>query len=226
MKKVLLANNVKEFLSGKVSFLDRADIAVYTAASNAELLKIHREEEADLIVTVLDMPGVRSEEVFRVIRQNAELRQVSVIIIGEDTLANRERLKKCGANDVFTHPVDLARLHLRMQQLLHVAPRMSYRAPLAVAIQGSFKDRPLPFRTENISASGMLLKTGEPLSAGDGIFFSFFLPKGAHVSGYGEIVRITQPQPGQDGFCYGIRYTNIDPGDRSEIEAAVKKSPP
>jgi len=223
MKKVLLTKYVKNLIAGQNNFLNRSDITVVTASTNAEVLKIHREEKVDLIVTQLETPGIKSEKIFALIRDNEELRGVSIIIICNDTLAHRERCKQCRANAVFTTPVDTALLLIKMQHLLNVAPRMNYRAALAVAIQGKFKNRPLPFWTENISASGMLIKAKEPLSKGEGIFFSFFLPDGTHVSGYGEITRINRPGLEQDSFLDGIKFTSIDPGVQSAIDAVVKK---
>ena len=223
MKKVLLANDLKGLLIEKNSFLDRSDVKVLTTTSNAELLKIHRQEEVDLIVTQLDAPGIKSELIFDAIRNNEELRQVSTILICKDTLTHRERCKQCRPNVVFTLPVDTALLYSKMQQLLNVAPRKFYRSALAVAIQGKFKDRPLPFFTENISSSGMLIRSDEPLSKGDGIFFSFFLPNGTHIAGYGEITRVIPPETSHDVLLYGIKFTNIDPGVQSAIEAVINK---
>jgi CheY-like chemotaxis protein len=223
MKKVLLTEDLKNLMSKKSSFLDRADIKVFAASTNGELLKTHREIRADLIVSELDLPGVKSEKIFGLIRQNTELRAVSVIIVCADTLANRERCKRCGANEVFPLPVDTPELHLKMQQLLNIAPRMFYRVGLAVAIQGKFKDRPLPFWTENISASGILIRAQEPLSRGEGIFFSFFLPEGTHVSGYGEIARVGRTADARGAFLYGIKFTNVAPDVISAIEAAIRK---
>jgi CheY-like chemotaxis protein len=223
MKKVLLANDLKSLLIEKNSFLDRADIKVLTTTSNAELLKIHRQEEVDLIVTQLDAPGIKSELLFDTIRKSEDLRKVSTILICKDTLTHRERCKQCRPNAVFTMPVDTALLHSKIQQLLNVAPRKFYRSALAVAIQGNFKDRPLPFFTENISSSGMLIRSDEPLSKGDGVFFSFFLPNGTHVTGYGEITRVVPPATPQDVLLYGIRFTNIDPAVQSAIDAIINK---
>lgn len=223
MKKVLLSTEIKKLFTDQSSFLDRSDISVLTAATNAELLKIHREERVDLIVTQLDAPGIKCEKIFEIIREHEDLRKVSLIIVCNDTLAYRERCKLCRPNAVFTHPVDLALLFIKMQQLLNIAPRMSYRTALAVAIQGKFKDRPLPFWTENISTSGMLIKAQEPLSKGDGVFFSFFLPNGTHVSGYGEITRVKSPGSDNDAFFEGIKFTNVEPEIKSAIEAVVKK---
>ena len=224
MKKILLAKGLQGLFLAKGSFFDRSDIKVFTAATNDEVLKIFNKEEIDLIVTQLDMPGIKSEELFSVIRKSKELQKVSVIIVCQDTLAHRERCKQCRANAVFTAPVDIDLLSIKAQQFLNVAPRTLYRAALAVAIEGKFKNRPLPFWTENISANGMLIKTEEPLSKEAGIFFSFFLPDGTHVSGYGEISRIVQLKTAPVTFLYGIKFTNIDPRVRSAIEAVVKLS--
>jgi CheY-like chemotaxis protein len=224
MKKILLAKDLQGLFLEKGSFFDRSDIKVFTAATNDEALKIYNKEEIALIVMQLDMPGIKSEELFSIIRKSKELQKVSIIVVCQDTLAHRERCKQCRANAVFTLPVDTDLLSIKAQQFLNVAPRTLYRAALAVAIEGKFKNRPLPFWTENISANGMLIKTEEPLSKEAGIFFSFFLPDGTHVSGYGEISRIVQLKTAPVTFLYGIKFTNIDPGVRSAIEAVVKLS--
>ncbi len=223
MKKIVVAKEIRSLLTEKNNFLERADIALFTAATSDDVLRIHRKENADLIVTQLDMTGIRTEELFTIIRESEGLRDVSTIIICKDTLAHRERCKRCNANAVFTIPVDTVLLQFKVQQFLNVAPRKSYRAALAVAIQGSFRDKPHPFWTENISSRGMLFRSEEPLSKGDGIFFSFFLPDGTHVSGYGEIARVDKPSAEPEAFLYGIKFTNIDPGVQLAIEAVVKK---
>jgi CheY-like chemotaxis protein len=220
MKKIILTKYVEGLFREKESFLKRADIRVFTVATNDEVLRITTKEEVNLIVTQLDMPGIKSEELFSIIRKSRELQKVSVIIICQDTLAQRERCKQSRANAVFTIPVDIDLLSIKMQQFLNTAPRMLYRAALAVAIEGKFKNRPVPFWTENISANGMLIRTEEPLAKEAGIFFSFFLPNGMHVSGYGEIVRVVRSETA-DTFLYGIKFTNVDPRAKSAIEAAI-----
>lgn len=223
MIKVLVAGSLKSLFMKKSSFLDRSDIQVFTAETSGEVLKIHRQEHVNLIITRLDMPSMKSEELFSIIRNGPELRSVSTILVCEDTLAQRERCKRCNVNAIFTLPVDTAQLHLQVQHFLKVPPRIFYRAALAVAISGKFKNQPLPFRTENISANGMLIITEEPLAKGDGIFFSFFLPNGTHVSGYGEIIRVSQQATKPESFLYGIKFTNVDRDAMAAIDAVVRK---
>ncbi len=224
MKRVLLANDLQDLFNGNDGIFDREDVAVFLASTNDEILNIHREEKVDLIITQLDMPGMRTEDLFNIIRGSREVRGVSTILICKETLAHRERSKLCNANAVYTVPVDKSVLHMKVQELLNIAPRKFYRAALAVGIQGRFKNKPSQFRTENISTSGMLMKAEEPLAKGDGIFFSFFLPDGTHVSGYGEIARTVQLSTILDMFFYGVKFTNLDEETRQAIEETVRKS--
>jgi CheY-like chemotaxis protein len=221
MKKILIATDLKTLLARRSSYLNNAGIRVYTADTNDDLLNLHTEVKANVIITHLDMPGIPTLDLFRIIRKNKDLRDVSVIMICRGNLANRELCKKCGANAIITLPVDTDLLNSKVRQLLNIAPRKNYRAALAVAIEGKFKDRPLPFWTENISASGMLIKTEEPLSRDAGIFVSFFLPDGSHVSGYGEITRVMKLED-EPGFLYGVKFTSIDQEVKSAIKEAVK----
>ena len=145
MRKVLLADELKNLCLEKNGLWSRADIKVFIASTNDDILTLHRKEKIDLIVTRLDLPGIGSEELFSIIRASEELRDVSTIIICKDSLASRERCKQCKANAVLTMPVDTALLHFKIQQFLNVAPRKSYRAALAVAIEGRFKNLPQPF---------------------------------------------------------------------------------
>ena len=223
MKKVLLAGNLKDLFEGKGSFFDRSDVALYTAYTYDRMMKIHRKEGVDLIVTELNMPDMKGEEFFELLRNNEKLRQVSSIIICEDTLDHRQECKRCRANAVFTMPIDAVLLHGKVRQFLDIAPRKFFRTSLAVAIQGTFKDKPSPFYSENISSQGMLIRSEERLAKGDGIFFSFFLPDGTLASGYGEIIRAARTADQGDMYQYGIRFTNIDPTVRAMIEAAMKK---
>lgn len=223
MKKVLIANDLKHLFMEKDSFLNREDITIFTAETNDEALKIHIEEKVDLIVTKLDQPGLRSEELFKIINQSRELREVLTIVIRDSTLFHRERCKRCGAHAVFTNPIDIALLHLKIHQFLDVAPRQSYRVALNVAVEGKFNNRPFLYRTENISATGMLIKAEEIFVQGDQLSLSFYLPDGTRVSARGEVMRIIK-QGNAPGACqYGIKFMDIAPSVQSLIDTFIKK---
>jgi CheY-like chemotaxis protein len=223
MQKVLIANELKPLLVGTERYLDRTDISVFFAATNDEVLKLHVEERMNLIVSKLDMPGHRSEEIFEIIRSSKDLRQVSLIMVCNDDAVHRERSKRCGADAVLTVPLDPGRLSLKVRQFLDVAPRQSYRVVLNVAVEGKLKNRPFLCKTENVSSTGMRMRTGLDLAIGDVIACSFYLPGGAKVSAGGEIVRLIEQAPGPDGSVYGVKFTKISPDVKSAIESFVEK---
>jgi CheY-like chemotaxis protein len=221
--KVLFADSLAGLFLEKSSFFYRTDIILFTADSADDVLKLHREEKLDLIVIELGMPGMDMEKMFAKIRTDDRLRDVSVIMICRDDPEQRERCRRCSANSVFTLPVDVGLFEEKAQELLQIAPRKAYRAIMAVGIQGRFRDKPQPFWTVNISASGMLVRSEEPLGKGDTIFFSFFLPKGAHAGGYGVITRVIQVARVPATYHYGVRFTDLDAETRAAIAAASRR---
>lgn len=227
MKKVLIAHDLKNLCLENNNALDRADVMVFTAATNDELLKMHNEEKVDLIVTKLDLHGMMTEELFDAIKQRKDLHAVSTILVCEDSMLHRARSGQCNANAVFTMPVDAAQLHAKIRQFLDIAPRQSYRVTLNVAVEGKFKNKPFLYRTDNLSTTGMLIsavaKTDEVLVQGDRISFSFYLPDGTRVSARGAVERVIHQTTAPDVCLYGVRFTEIPPVVKSAIDAFVKK---
>ena len=223
MQKVLLANDLKPMLMEEDSFLKRGDIAVFFASSNDEMLSLHIEKKMDLIVTKLDMPGHRSEEVFDIIRQSKQLRDVLTILLCEDTVAGLERCKRCGPSAVLALSAAPVQIAEKVRQFLNVAPRRSYRVILNVVVEGKFRNRPFLCRMENISSSGMLIRTDLDLVTKDAISCSFHLPDGTRVAASGEVVRTVQPSEGALEKLYGVKYTTIEPGAQTAIDAYVER---
>ena len=218
--KVLFTESLAGLFLEKSSCFDRTDIILFAADSTEEVLKLHREEQVDLIVIDLGMPGMSSEKLFSHIRMDRRLKDVSVIMICADDPEQRERCRECSANAVFTLPVDVGLFEEKTRELLLVPPRRAYQAVMAVGIQGKFRNKPQPFWTVNISASGMLIRSEEPLAIGDTIFFSFYLPKGIHAGGYGTITRVVQVARVPSTYHYGILFTELDAATKAAIAAS------
>lgn len=223
MKKLLIADHLKRLYLEEISFLDRADIAVFTAATNDEILNIHKAEKVDLIITQFDMPGMRTEDLFDAMRKDKELRAVSTIIVTRDAPGYLDRCKDCGINAVFTMPVDRAQFNAKIQELLNVSPRKSYRVLLSVIVEGNARGARFLYHTENISATGALIRAEDDhLARGDMISLSFYLPDGTHIVAHGEIQRVLK-QTGSFSTLYGIKFTDLDPDVKSAIKRLAGK---
>jgi two-component system sensor histidine kinase RpfC len=151
MKKVIIAEDLKASLEKDRSFFDRSGIRTMGAASNDEILDLHRAEKADLIITNLDMPGLSGENLCSLIRNDNALRSVSIIIVCSETAANLQRCTQCGANAFIASPVNTAVLLQEAHHLLHVTQRKTCRIPLKIRIEGKSMGKPFTGSIENIS---------------------------------------------------------------------------
>jgi DNA-binding response OmpR family regulator len=225
MKKALISIDLLSLYMTDESALNRTDVKVLSAASNEAFLNTHTKEKIDLIVTRLDMPGsIKSEELFAQIRKDKELREVSIIIICEDTPEQRERSIKCGANAIFLKPVDIDLLHVKMRQLLSIAPRQPYREMLQIVdVEGKFGGRAFFGQGENISTSGMLLKTQNIFTESDQMHFTFYLPDGTRAKVRGKVIRTIKQELTTNSGRYGVEFTEINQKIQSAIEMYVQK---
>lgn len=224
MRKVLIAQDLKPLLMQGESVLNRADIAVFTAATNDDILKTHIEEVVHLIVTRPDLPGPSSESVFDIIRQAQGLKEVLVIMTCEDTASQRERCKRCNANAILAMPSAPGLLYEKVRQFLNVAPRKSYRVALNVAVDGKFNNRAFLCRTENISVTGALVRAELDLALGDRIVCSFYLPDSTKITAHAKVVRVARKTGESKEKLYGIQYTEIDADVKRKMEVYLKKA--
>ncbi len=227
MKKVLIAQDVYKMLQQKNNFLDRADIEVFTAASNDEMMQTHREKRVHLIITELDLPGMSSEELFKQIRKDPELRSVSVLMICQNKPAALEQSSRCSANAVLLRPINPAMLLAKAQQLLDIAWRENYRVLVSVegnaTVKGNPSNTPFFCRSKNISTTGMLIETDKTLAPGEQVVCSFFLPDSIRIQAAGEVVRILEESPGSHAKSYGVKFSSLNSDARQALQSFVDK---
>ena len=223
MKKILLVN-ATAFNDRNKGLLNRPGFQILTAITGKEALQVHRQERVDLIVAELDMPDMQGDELCAELRMDKDLKNVSVILVCGDTPENLARAAQCGANAWVTKPIDPDKLLRSIGQLLAVSTRKGYRVLLKANVHGE-RQSPLFFCTSHdISATGILLETDKPLNKGDRITCMFFLPGAFQVTADGEITRSSKMPDGN--FRYGVRFINLSPEYRDEIERFFCQFPP
>ena len=224
MKKVIIAKDLITIVEKDKSFFNRTDIRTIAAATNEEILALHRTEKADLIITNLDMLEMTAENLCALIRNDDELRNVSIIVVCPETTANLQRCIQCKANAFVTAPVNHAVLLQEAYHLLHVTQRRSCRINLKLKMEGTSKEKPFTGFTENISAAGMLFQSVAILFEGDSIRCSFSLPGPTLISTTADIVRvlIDENEP-LAKHLYGVIFSDISDNDISAINAFVEK---
>lgn len=211
MKKLLLAPDIITLLVQQQSFLSRSDLQVFTAETNEEALDIHREEKVNLIINHFTAQGMSSERFCSVVREDKDLSRVSVIIICAKIRADIEASERCKANAIVTRPVNGALLLEKAQQLLDISSRASFRILLNVSVDGTIGNTSFFCRSENISASGLLIETDQALAKGDRIACSFFLPGGTRIQTTAEVMRNIRQTYGSGPHQYGLKFTRLTP---------------
>ncbi len=223
MKKIIISEAIKLMLHKQEGFLRRADVKVFSAATNDDILAIHHAENVNLIITQLTMPGISSEQLCSTIRKDERLRRVSLFMLCGDTAADRERVSRCNPNAVLTHPFDVHQLLEKAQHLMDIPWRGSFRVLLSVNIVGNSKEKAFFCRSENISTTGLLLETERTFVKGDLIACSFFLPDSRQLVAQGEVVRTLMQGTQKSLNRYGIKFFELAPEVKTAIEAFVEK---
>jgi CheY-like chemotaxis protein len=218
VKKVIVINNLKKFLLEERNILSNKNVIIFTAASAEEILKIHREERGDLIIADLDMQGMTGDELITAIRKDDRLKHVSIIIKCNNNKCAIERCQSCGANAVVTEPVTRENLLCRVMDLLNVSERGSLRELVKVSVKGKFRDDFFFAVSRNASVSGILFETDKAFSQSDKITCSFVVQH--TITADGEVVRVGRKT--EDLYHYGVRFLNLDPESKVQIEEFVK----
>ena len=223
MKKVIIAKDIRAIVEKKKTFLDRSEVRLFAAPSNEKVLALHRAIKADLIVAKLNMPEMSGETLCSLIRDDEELRDVSIIVVCSENESDLARCIQCRANAFISSPIDTELLLQEAHRLLNIAPRTSYRIPIRVKFFGKSKQRVFTGYTENLSSSGMLLCTMSHLFEGDSVMCSFSVPVSTQITVQAEVVRVLGKEPEHNANCYGIKFTELGANATSAIQAFVEK---
>ena len=221
MKKIIIAQDIYQVLRQKNSFLERADMLILRVATQDEALAVHRAERADLIITELDMPGMKSEQFCSLIREGGELRIAPIIIVCMNDKNARERSSRCGVNAVVTRPFKSDLLLAKAKLLLNVCWRETYRVLLSVSIEGNTSGQMFFCRSLDVSATGMLIETEQTFVLNDRLVCNFFLPDATRIGVTGEIVRLVQETTGSAANRYGVQFSALAPETKKAIEAFI-----
>ncbi len=220
MKKIIIADSLREFIEQDVNILTRNDNKIFYIKSGQEALDVHKKEKADLMIVELESPGLNCEQLCPAIRGDEVLKNISIFIICSDKLSDTERCQQCGANDYIIQPLNPAAFLRKVLRLLNISERTHYRVIVKVSFREGYDLTHFFCTSQNISKSGILLETEKVLNKGEKITCSFFLPKTVRIITDGEVARIVNKENGVKE--YGVRFTDISPAVESQIETFIE----
>jgi len=217
MKKILLVNNQEAFLDRNKSLLNRAGFLILTAVSANDALQISRNQAVDLIIAQLDMPEARGDLLCSLIRQDSELKHVSIILVCYQSEA--EQAANCGANAVVTKPVRPDQLLKLVEKFLGIRARRDYRAAFHARVEGTRESLLFSGMTRNISASGMLCESDLLVEKGDLLSNLLFSIDQSQIVADGKVVWCSSLPDGK--YSYGVQFIELAQELREKIEQFV-----
>lgn len=112
--KVLLVDDEEEFVKALAERLKMRDLRSDTVFDGEEALSFVEDQEPDVMVLDLKMPGIDGMEVLRQVRKAYPKIQV-IILTGHGTEKDEEEAKRLGAFDYLEKPVNLDVLVKKMK---------------------------------------------------------------------------------------------------------------
>ena len=150
------------------------ELSILGARNGEEIIELHRDHQARLVILDVVMPGTPPETICRTFRSDATLRNVSLIVIG--TAASLSTVKRCAANRSFLRPLNKEDFLGAVRSLIDVAARKDFRVLVGVRISGTVQSAPFFGRSENISTTGILFSANRALAVGDRPELDLMLP--------------------------------------------------
>ncbi len=219
MKKIIITRNIMQAIGGRDTIFGRGTIRTYTARTCEEILDIHGVQKADVIITEATLPLLGGAKLCSSIRNDAGLKNVSIIVVCDGTEASQAECREAQANAVLAEPVDPVQFYSKLSELLMIAQRQHLRTLLRVSAMGREKKIPFAGMSHNISISGLLLETDHELNKGDLLTLTVNIgPR--EISTDGLVMRTKKQKPGK--FLYGIKFVNLDTKSLVIIDQFVK----
>ena len=175
MKKVLLTSSSKTFLGRNMNLLMDKGFQLFTAATGSETLKLQQEHLFDLILADLELKDMDGSRLCSDIFKQEPSRFVPVVLICYDRIECIEKAKKSAAVAILLRPINPGQMLVTIGSFIDMQLARSNR--VAFNTEVTTKKQELEFFgvSHDISATGILLETGQQLFYGDRISCKFKL---------------------------------------------------
>ena len=222
-KRVIIAETILGMLQQGSILFGRGGIMILPAPTSEEVLALHRDQQADLIVADHGLPLMGGAQLCSKIRSDVALRDVSFIMICDRTGPGLVESQRAGANAILTRPLDAGELFSKVSHLLMVQDRMAVRVPLRITVNGRDRQTTFVGMSQDISVSGMLIESGRILQQGERLECVFTISE--RVVTVGCIVVRAQEGP-RGTFRYGVKFLNLDAKSFVLLEHVIKGGAP
>jgi len=212
-RRSLLVVNVDEELFDKVApFLNRQEFEIDRFPRALAALELVSHVPVDVLLFGYPLPDIGTQELLDRIRSsNSPCRQSPLLLLAHaDQLEEANRFIGRGANVVVAVEDSPERLQAAISRLLAVARRSSLRLMVRIVVNIGEGAALEMAQSENLSETGMLVRTSEVYPLGSRLSFEFHLGGDRlPIRGEGEVAR--QTTAGREtARGIGIRFISLE----------------
>lgn len=226
MVKILLADDMRNFLDLEISFLRRTDCKIITAKDGIEALKLTKEHKPDIILLDLEMPKMTGIECTRIIKGDEKLKNIPIIIV--TSYPRKEECLKAGADDFLQKPITEEQLLKEIKKFVPIKDRADERLPVSVLVVYKFKNKTYAAYTRDLSPSGAFIVTRDIIPIGNTLKLELELAhpkvdKAKKIKTTGEVIRQEKGEEG--GYLIGgmgVKFVGLDKKDEAEIRNFIE----
>lgn len=117
-KKILLVDDEPDVLKPVAFRLTASGYDVVTAINGEKAVEMIKTEKPDLVLLDLRLPGINGIEICRIVRSDATLKDIPIILFTASAIHIVEDCAKCGANDYIIKPFDSKDLLAKINKYL------------------------------------------------------------------------------------------------------------
>jgi len=226
MVKILLADDMRNFLDLEISFLRRTDCRILTAKDGIEALKLAKEHKPDVILLDLEMPKMTGIECTRILKNDEKLKRIPIIIV--TSYPKKDECMKAGADDFLQKPITEEQLLKEIKKFVPIKDRSDTRVPVSILVVYKYKNKTYAAYTRDLSPSGAFIVTRDLIPIGNTIKLELELAhprvdKTKKIKTTGEIIRQEKGEEG--GYLIGgmgVRFVDLDKKDEAEIKDFIE----
>lgn len=175
---ILLVDESKFFLELEKQFLKNTPSTVLFASSGEQALSLASEYRPSLVYMDINMEGLNGIDCCRMFRNDKELKDIPIVLIGEKETADQHEVaaKEAGASAYISKPLD-RRVFLGVgHSFLLSIDRRETRRKCNIKVNYLCRGRQLHGRCIDISSGGMFLECQPTAGKGESLLIRFSLP--------------------------------------------------
>lgn len=223
-KKVLAAISEPRVLAALEDILARNELEFHQVANGEACLILAATTPYDIVLAQLPLFDMSAPALLTsLLAPGAPSSNAQVLFLASGGQASAAAALGQGRHSQVTIASSTEEFRLRLTQMLGVALRASARVLVNLHVGLEESRSTHVYETENLSRSGMLLRTAHPLAIGTQFAFDICLPEpDAALQGRGSVVRHTEPNH-ERILGMGVRIDGLDGGAEDSLDSFVRQ---